>query len=205
MLSLFGRLVRLFKKDIQILANYERSHPHFFWILGIDAVLSVSAVLGGYTFYAHSTSDLHQLQNVGASVLTSGELTRHVNDENVDAYWLGPIPGYEYTMSHSKLGIAELFYWRKGSFDIRSKEFLYKVKTYKNQRAWDSNVHPLLTTANSTTIRIGNKISVMINKFSMKRVIVRFAGLPEIVTMSYPLPQSLQSITKNVESLKPIQ
>ena len=205
MLSLFGRLVRLFKKDFQILVNYERSHPHFFWILGIDALLSAGIVIGGFTLYDEMNSDTHQLSRVGAAVYTSKEMINRVNDENLDAYWFGDIPGSDYALNHSALDVVELFYWRQGSFNVKGKQYLYRVKTYKNLKAWDSHVHILLTTANSNTFQIGKKIFIMVDKFSMNRVIVRFATQPEIVTVLYPLPQSLRAIEKNIESLKRIK
>ena len=75
-------------------------------------------------------------------------------------------------------------------FNVEGKQYLYRVKTYKDERAWDSTVHILLTNANSSTIPIGKKIFITMDKSSMNRVIVRFANLPEIVTLLYPLPQS---------------
>ena len=205
MLSLFGRLVRLFKKDFQFLANFERSHPHFFWFLGIDALLSAGIIIGGFTLYTGMNSETHQFSHVGAGIVSSQELREHVKEGDDLAYWLGDLPGYEYTMNHSESGLVQIFYWRQGSFNVRGKQYLYRVKTYRNEKAWDSNVHIFLTTANSDTFQISKKISITIGKFSMNRVIVRFAKLPEIVTLLYPLPQSLQAIEKNIESLTRIK
>lgn len=204
-LSLIGRLVRLFKKDFQFLANYERSHPHFFWFLGIDALLSAGIVIGGFTFYTGVSSDAHQLSHVGAAVNTSKEIVKRIVDENLDAYWFGDIPGSEYALNHPALGVVEFYYWRQGTFNVRGKQYLCRVKTFKNETAWNSNVHILLTTANSNRFQTRKKIFITIDKFSMNRVIVRFAKQPEIVTLLYPLPQSLQAIETNVDSLERIK
>lgn len=205
MLTLLRFLVRLFKKDFQLLSNYERSHPHFFWYLGIDAVLSVAIVSGGYTLYAHSTSDPHQLNHVGAEVMTSEELVAHALENDVLAYWLGPIPGYVYTMDHSEAGIADVFYWREGTYSDRGKQFLYELKTYRNQKTWDSRTHTILATTNTETIDLDKGITIKINRGSRKGVIVTFAHRPEIVGIAYPNPQTLEDLVKDSESLKLVQ
>lgn len=71
MLALLGGLVKLVKKDFEFLSNYERAHPHFFWYLGADALLSVALVFGGYSLYAEMTSDSHSLVHMGAEAVTS--------------------------------------------------------------------------------------------------------------------------------------
>lgn len=205
MLNLVALIVKLFKKDFQLLANYERSHRQFFWFLGIDALLSVGIVIGGFTLFAEMNSDSQQLSHVGAVVHTAKEIVTRIVDENLDAYWLGDIPGSEYTLNHRALGIVELFYWRQGSFNVKGKQYMYRVRTYKNETAWESTVHVLLTSANSRTLQISKKIFITMDKTSMNRVIVRFSNLPAIVTLLYPLPQSLQAIEKNVQSLRPVK
>ena len=204
-LNLVAKIVKLFKKDFQLLANYERSHRHFLWFLVIDALLSAGIVIGGFALFAQMNSDPQQFSRVGAVVNTSQEIVTRIADENLDAYWLGDIPGFEYTLNHRGLAIVEIFYWRQGSFNIKGKQFVYRVKTYKDERAWESTVHVLITTANRRTLQISKKIFITMDKSSMNRVIVRFANLPEIVTLLYPLPQSLQAIEENVQSLRPIK
>ena len=205
MLKLVARIVKLFKKDFQLLANYERAHRHFFWFLGIDALLSAGIVIGGFSLFAEMNSDSQQLSHVGAVVHTAKEIVSRIVDENLDVYWLGDIPGSEYTLNHRALGIVELFYWRQGSFNVKGKQYMYRVRTYKNEKAWESTVHVLLTSANSSTLQISKKIFITMDKTSMNRVIVRFSNLPAIVTLLYPLPQSLQTIEKNVQSLRPVK
>lgn len=195
----------MFKKDFQLLANYERSHRHFLWFLVIDALLSAGIVIGGFAIFAGMNSDSQQLSHVGTEVHTSQEIVTRIVDEKLDAYWLGDIPGFEYTLNHRGLGIVELFYWRQGSFNVRDKQFVYRVKTYKDERAWESTVHILITTANLRTLQISKQIFITMDKSSMNRVIVRFANLPEVVTLLYPLPQTLQAIEKNVQSLRAIK
>ena len=205
MLTLIGRLASLFKKDFQLLVNYERSHPHFFWYLGVDALLSVALVFGGFSLYVEMTSDSHSLEHVGAEALTSEELADHANKNNVLAYWLGSIPGYEYTINHSESDVADIFYWKKDTQILATKLFLYEVKTYRNQKAWDSRSHTLMATTNIETIKVNEDLTIRINPTSMRGVIATFISRPEIVALAYPAPQKLQEMVRNVESLRLVQ
>lgn len=205
MLTLIGRLVSLLRKDFQLLANYERSHPHFFWYLGADALLSIALVFGGYSLYTNMTSDEHILQHVGAEVMTSQEVIEHVHENNVLAYWLGSFPRYEYTMNHANPDVTDIFYWKKGTQKLDTKLFLYEVKTYRNQKAWDARAHTMLATTNTETINVNEDLTIRINPTSMRGVIATFVSKPEIVALAYPAPQKVQDMVKNVESLRLVQ
>lgn len=205
MLALLGWLVKLVKKDFQLLSNYGRAHPHFFWYLGADALLSAALVFGGYSLYVEMTSDSHSLEHVGAEAVTSEELVEHAHESNVLAYWLGVIPGYEYTLNHSVSDVADLFYWRRGMHGTNGKQFLYEIKTYRNQNAWDSRSHTFLATTNTQTITVNKDLTIRINPTSMRGVIATFISKPEIVALAYPVPQKLQDMIKNVESLRLVQ
>lgn len=157
-LTLIDRIVKVFKKDFQLLSNYERTHPHFFWYLGIDAILSVAIIIGGYSLYTNMTTDIHELKHVGAEVMTSHEIVEHALENNVLAYWLGSIKGYEYTLNHAESDVADIFYWREGSYSHSGKQFLYEVKTYRNQKAWDSRSHTFLATTNIETIKVNEDL-----------------------------------------------
>ena len=204
-LTLIDRMVKLFKKDFQLLSNYERNHPHFFWYLGIDAILSVVIIIGGYSLYTNMTTDRHELKHAGAEVMASQEVVEHAIENNVLGYWLGSIHGCEYTLNHVESDVADLFYWRRGTFDFRGKVFLYEVKTYRNQKAWDSRAHNFKAMTNTQTIRVNEDLTIRINPTSMRGVIATFVSKPEIVALAYPVPQKLQNMIKNVEGLRQIQ
>lgn len=206
LLAIFRWALGLFRKEHELLSNYSRAHPHFFWYLGIDALLSVGIVFGGFTLYAQTYSDSQRLSDVGAAAMTAEALKKHVTDQKLDAYWLGSISTDEYSVNHDQSkNIADIFYWSKGSFEGEGKQFMYEVKTYKNQKTWDGRAHTLLATANTETIAISSNVKIRINRGSMKGVIVTFADRPEIIGIAYPKPQSLEAMIKNVESLEPIQ
>lgn len=205
MLTLIDRIVKVFKKDFQLLSNYERTHPHFFWYLGLDAILSVIIIIGGYSLYTNMSTDRHELKHVGADVMTSQEVVEHASKFKVLAYWLGSIEGYEYTLNHAESDVADIFYWRKGSYSRGGKQFLYEIKTYRNQQAWDSRAHNFKATTNIQTIPVDEDLTIRINPTSMRGVIATFVSKPEIVALAYPVPQKLQDMIKNVEGLRQVQ
>lgn len=205
MIALIRRLLRFIKKDQRLLTNYQRSHPHFFGYIALDAVLSVALVVGAYQLVGVDSSTAEKLLHMGTTVVTSDELIKHAKDDDVDAFWLGPVSGYQYSLNHEVTGIADLFYWPISSGNRDVKVFLYEVKTYKNQEVWDDHTHTILATADTKTIVINKDLSIRINPSSMKGVIATYGDKPEIVAIAYPTPQSLQAMIKNVESLKPVQ
>jgi len=202
MLAIIRKMLKLIKEDHRLLVNYERSHPHFLWYLGLDALLSVAIILGGYHFVASNSSTAQNLVHAGGVSLSSGEFINHVKRNDLETYWLGPISSYKYTINHETPGIVDVFYLPKSSDPSTKNLFKYEVKTYENQKTWDAHGHTLLATSNTTTIPITNKIFVKINKGSMKGEIVTFSDKPVIVAMAYPTRQSLQTMIKNAEKLK---
>lgn len=88
------------RKERAIFARYNHAHPHFKRNIMIDAVISCLLVLVGYgAVYQYAIAAPRDLLvRSGAITLTSEELIKHVKDEQVAAYWLGPIPGYKYSI-----------------------------------------------------------------------------------------------------------
>lgn len=200
MLIIIRWILKVFKKEHDLLARYERSHPHFLRYVGIDAVLSVVLIFAGFHFVVDD-SRAKELVHSGAVLMSSEELVSHIQKEHVDAYWLGAAFGYRYTLNHEILGVVDIFYWPEATGNSDAKHFLYEIKTYKSQKIWDAHTHPILAIANTTTIAVKRGLSIRINRSSMKGVIATFANKREILAIAYPVPQPLESMIKNVESL----
>lgn len=205
MVATLRRLARLIKKDIRLLANYERSHPHFFLYLAIDGFLSVVLILAGFHFVAPNSALWQKLTHTGAVGMTSTEFVNHVKQDGVEAYWLGPVSGYVYTINHQVAGIADVFYLPNRTDPSDKQAFLYEVKTYKNQRVWDAHTHTILASTNTQTIVVSKVLSIRINPSSMKGLIATYSNKPEIVAMAFPKAQSLQDMIQHTKTLKLIQ
>ncbi|HUW87674.1 MAG TPA: hypothetical protein VMW30_04770 [Candidatus Paceibacterota bacterium] len=207
MLAIIRFLAKLIKKEQLVLSRYEKSHPHFMWYLGLDAVLSVVLAFGVFQIAtSHSLIRLDAIMgHSGLVTMSASEFIDHVKEDNLDAYWLGPVSEYKYTINHQAPGIADIFYLPKASGQSDTKLFLYEVKTYKNKEVWEARTHPLLATSGTTTITTAQGLSIKINPASMKGEVVTFSDRPEIVAIAYPAPQSQQAMIKNAESLQPVR
>lgn len=201
MLVFIRWLMKVFKKEHAVLERYERSHPHFFRYLAVDAILSVAVVFVGFNFYASNSSSTKNLTHAGQVAMTSGQLIDHLKKDRIKVYWLGPVQGDEYTVNHQEAGIVDLFYLPEGAVPSDHSSFVYEIKTYKNQKVWDSHTHNILATANTKTIAVSKDLSIRINPSSMKGVIATYGNKPEILAIAYPKPQTLNNMIKNVESL----
>lgn len=206
MLAIIRFLVKFIKKEHLALSRYERSHPHFLWYLGLDAVLSTLLVFGIFQLTtSHSMLRLKAtMGHSGLVTMTSIEFIEHVKKEDLDAFWLGPVPGYEYTINHQVPGVADIFYLSEDS-DQNTKLFRYQIKTYTNMQAWEAHTHPLLATSGTVTITAAKGLTIKINPASMEGEIVTFADRSEIIEIAYPIPQSRQAMIKNAENLEPVQ
>jgi hypothetical protein len=162
-------------------------------------------VFGAILLISPHSSVAKTLIHVGAEAVQSDELISHVKKENIDAYWLGPLSGYEYTIGHAVSGIADIFYIPGSSLHPNTGIFKYEIKTYKNQGVWDGHTHPLLAAANTVTIKINSVLSIKINRTSMKGEIATWAGQTEIVGIAYPTAQTLETMFINAKNLRPVQ
>ena len=205
MFAIYRWILGLLKKEHALFTNYHKSHPHFPLYITLDAVLSFSLVFGAIHLISPHSSAARSLIHVGAEAVPSDELISHLKKENVDAYWFGPLSGYEYTIDHAVYGIANIFYVPGSSLQPNTEIFKYEIKTYKNQGIWDGHTHPLLATANTVTIKINNVLSIKINRASMKGEIATWVGKTEIVGIAYPSRQTLETMITNAKNLRPVQ
>ncbi|HEX7405850.1 MAG TPA: hypothetical protein VF307_08005 [Candidatus Nanopelagicaceae bacterium] len=205
MIAIYRWILRLTKKEHVLVTNYQRSHPHFLLYIGLDAVLSFALVFVGIQIANSHSSVSHKLVEAGAATISAEQLSNLVKNEHIDAFWLGPMPEDEYTINHEISGIADVFYLPKVSDQSSGNLYVYEVKTYENKGIWDAHTHSLLSSANTSTIRINKDLSIKINRASMKGEIATLANKSEIVAIAYPTAQTLDTMIKNAERITSIQ
>jgi len=198
-------LLRFFKTERNLLVRYERSRPHFLRYLALDALLSVFIVFAGFQIFDSNSFLAERLTHSGDVALSSSQLIAHVKRDGISAYWLGPVKGDEYTVNHEVEGIVDLMYLPEGTEPSNDKAFEFEVKTYESQKIWDAHTHPILATASTQTLILSKEVTIRINPTSMKGVIATYQDKPEILAIAYPKPQTLQSMMKDVKSLKLIK
>lgn len=202
MLILVRSFLNLFKKEHDFLVRYERTHAHFLRYLAVDALLSLAIGFAGFQIYESYSSNDDALSHSGNVVMSSTQLVNHLRNDALKTYWLGPISGDQYTVNHEIEGIVDVMYLPQGLAPIDHGGFDYEIKTYVDEKTWDSHTHPILATAHIQTIAVNPEIAIRINPASMKGVIVTFSDKPEILAIAYPTPRSLSEMIKNVEALK---
>lgn len=202
LLGFLRLILKMFKKEQEFLSRFQRSHPHALLYLALDAVISVTVVVGGYQLLWSHPSPIETKEQIEVAVVSSHALIARATRENLDAYWLGPIAGYSYTLNDQQAGIVDIFYWPESVGASDPNRFLYEVKTYKDHKTWDAHTHTILATANTSTITVKSGLSIKINRSSMKGVIATYADKKVILAIAYPKPQSLESMIKDVEGLR---
>lgn len=205
MIALLRRLTGIVRKDQQVLANYQRSHLHFFGYLAMVALLTVVVVFAGFRIHEFIWPSAERLTHSGDVVMSSGELIEHLKKDGIRAYWLGPIQGEEHTVNHEVPGIVNLMYLPLASIASDDHAFSYEVKTYESRKIWDAHTHTILASANTQTVILDRNLTIRINPSSMKGMIVTFSNKPEIVAIAFPKAQSLPEMIQHAKSLKLIR
>ena len=205
MLALIRQLIKLFKKEHLLVSRYERSHPHFFWYLGLDAVLSVGLVFGAFYFATSNNSVAQRLVHVGNVAMSADKFVTHIKENHVSAFWLGPIAGSQYSVNHMTPGMTEVFYTPQGSNVSRLTKFTYKITKYQNQSVYTKDVQPFAENFEDMSIPVNDKIVLKINKTSMQSELVTYNNQPIVVTVTYPNAQTLKTMIRNAQLLKPVK
>lgn len=100
MIALIRVFLRFLEKEHLLVSRYSKSHPHFYWYLSLDAIISIAIAYGGFQLYASqtstSTSDA-SMTHVGAVALSTKGMTQHVRQSQHVAYWFGPKDQFKYS------------------------------------------------------------------------------------------------------------
>lgn len=203
MIALLRWLVGLVRKEYRLLSRYERSHPHFFWYIGLDALLSVSLVLLGFqVVVAQGVTDPLErlLQHSGAVGMSVDEFIDRVKNDNDVIYWLGSIPETTYTISHSLEYVDVVTYVPKGSNLNDVTQPRLTVETFENSEAYALHVHALIGI--DTVKYVTEKgFTIEYDTAVMNAVTVRIKGKVQTIVINYPTKQSVKTILKDVQKL----
>ncbi len=203
MLVLIRWVSRLFKKEYRFLARYERSHPHFFWYLALDAVISTLVVVGGFQLYSHvnSTSPTDdQLERAGAVQMTANQFINNVKLSGATVYWLGPLYGATYSLNRSlKYAIIVTYISQGSNFNDASKSRL-TVETYANSTAL-SHDDRLLASAPGRKVVTEKGVTIEYDANTLTAMAVTLQGVQEAVIVEYPSKQSESQLLKDAGKL----
>lgn len=184
-------------------AQFGRSRRHFRTTILIDALLSISLVLGGFGLVNHFTekSRLDTLLRSGGVELSADELIAHVKHERLSVYWLGPKPGYRYTIICKNRSEIIVTYLPQGVSLNHPDRFNLTVETYSKSL---KSEQPALSTLSSDRDDFVESDGTIRAIDALRPRIVHYA-IPHVdsrVEVQYPSTERMHDIYVEGESLK---
>lgn len=204
-MALFGTGYRRVKQSLVAFIGFNRTHPYFKWLMTFDAILSVSLVLGGIAIYSQTVGKSHEdfLKLFGALALTAEELTNVVKSQGIEAYWLGPISGSEYTIVKSADGAIVITYLSngKGILDQHQKNLIFQTETDLSRKG--------MLVSNESRATNEFDVSVTGNTYSYDRLdpdhmLVRIKGNKSRVWVYYPTKRDAIRMEIDADALQKV-
>ncbi len=201
---MFRFFLRLIKKEHLLLSRYERTHPHFFWYAGIDALLSVALVFGGFQVAQAGSSwkaNNLKVQDAGVKSLSTNEVLDRVQRGNLKAYWLGTISGAMYTFEVKSRSESALTYLVGGGDDLQDIALSKLIiRTFNSYGTYSRNLHPAISTNAETVVDYANYTLHLDSNFMQTATIV-FKDSPQVVVINYPETHSQSSMVQDASAL----
>ena len=204
MLSVVRLLIRLKAKEHILRTNYHRQHPHFPTYLAIDAILSVSLVLGlGQlsSTLASAKVQVETLTQAGAKVLSAQELIDHVPlpMHQGNRYWLGAFSGARYTTNCITPGVLKVSYLASGQALENRSTPMISITAYESQNILATEIHRpreykerVFVNARGDALSFGD---------SMQKMRIARSNSEDIVVIDYAISQPLAGMVLDSERL----
>jgi len=185
--------------------RYNRAHPHFKRNILVDAAISslVVVILFGEINHVSENARNQALLKSGAIAMTTGELINHVKSEGIDAYWLGPLPGYKYTIICTNRKEIILSYVPQGVNLNSPDRYNLTIETYTN--TLNSEV-PAFSNLSSDKDDFVTANGTVVSTFADRPQLARFTilGTDKYVEVQYPSNKIGFDLYKTGNRLKPI-
>ncbi len=136
----------------------------------------------------------------GAISMTSDELIKHVKSEKIPAYWLGPRPGYKYTIiSRDRKEIIVTYVPQGVSLHLPDR-FNLTVETYAKSLASEEKGMSNLSSDRDDFVASDGMVGTV---YSSKPQMVTFAvpSTGKIVEVQYPKPKGIYDVYVDAENL----
>lgn len=196
-------LLKYARKERAVFARYNRAHPNFKRNIVIDALISTVVVIVGFGAINHSTQSVRTdtLMRSGAISMTSDELIKHVKSEKIAAYWLGPKPGYKYTIICKDRSEIIVTYVPQGVSLNLPDRFNLTVETYARSLAREEKGRSNLSSDRDDFVASDGTLGTV---YSPKPQMVTFAvpGTDKVVEVQYPETKRIYDIYFDAERLR---
>jgi hypothetical protein len=204
MVAIFRLFLKLIKQEHHLVSRYKKSHPHFFWYVGLDAAISIALVVGGFQI-AHAGSSWKaaylKVQDTGVKALSADQVIDRVRGGNLKAYWLGRISGALYSFELKQGTVSTLTYLVGGSGDLQDVALpKLVIRTFDSYRAYAANIHPVLAPSAESIVENPNYTLQFDSNF-MQTVTIVFKYSPQVVVINYPETHPKSSIIEDASEI----
>lgn len=154
-------------------------------------------------FVALQVSQTHNpkaLEILGGQSMTANQLIATVHSRGRAVFWLNRLSGDTYSENSSVKGVDIVSYLPEGANVQAPRQLDLVIKTYQNSSIFNSQLHPLQGTAD-TTVESAGGITVVYNPVSPDHSVVTFKNWPQVVAMTYPSFQSLSTLVMDAQNL----
>lgn len=198
-----SRVSTIIKSERRLFSAYKKTHPHMWICLGSEALLVVLLITGGYflskTVSPTITSTL--VARSGGTYMSTVQLSEHVADRKISAYWLGPDPNFMYSIicNQTNQKIVTLYPYDPYGRPIPSKKII--ITTFDDLEV-EMNMHPL---TGGKLIKIDLPIAgrqIEYDSAMRNEVHVNFNGQRRVAHIHYETTQSQDRMIRDAESLK---
>ena len=181
--------------------RYHRRNPDARRNLIIDALVTGAltvAILVGVSASQETHRDL--LKSSGAVALSADEIISQIKDQNLVAYWLGPISGSKYSLVTTQKGQVVIIYLSNGEGIDKSRIRKLEVVTRIDGEVSHAlvNAENIFTNANEKT-NSGNIFSYDTSIMNYMHIDIR--NQKQLVLVYYPTPRSARTMEVDAESL----
>lgn len=202
----FSRFSKYLEGESRFYLEYRKTHPHMWICLGSEALLIVVMAIGWFaiTDAISPKIDSTLLGRSGVTYMSARELTKHVEERQIDAFWLGANTSYEYSIICNQPNVEIIILYPR---DINGKPIPTRkivIETYGNLKA-SMAIHPIIDeeTVLIDLPQVGRQIEYDTSRRTEVRV--TFNGQSKVVHLHYSTSQPEATMVENATVLQLIQ
>lgn len=203
MMALFRYIYDFLRKEDVVGLDYIRQHPRRYWLIALDALITMSLVFGGVAYASQSSRDATSLElmRIGAMPMTASEFMAHVHAEGGREYWLGEMQGYGITSDERQEDVRFVSYVRSGSdpSDLGAHEIT--IVTYRSSID-TQGIHQFSAGLDLSTSVTASGLIVQYDKTSMLDEVISMNGNFSKISIHYLEAQSLETLMDNAMALR---
>lgn len=170
------------------------------FVVALSSCVLVLVGYGAINQYAQG-APREMLLRSGVVSLSADELIKHVRDEKIAVYWLGPLPGYKYTIICKDRREIIVSYIPDGVSVNHPDRYNLTVETYdQSLDSEEPGLSSLVTDRDDFVASDGTAGTVYSPKPQM--VTLAIPGTQKVVEVHYPDAQRIYDVYRDAEHLR---